>query len=162
MENPEEKNLREKDSSLERLALATTQYIGSVYSLVLHSVFFVAFFSLQWLGFDFDQIMLILTTVVSLEAIYLAVFIQMTVNHQAQKLAEVSEDVGDIQEDVEEISKDIDDIHEDVEDIGEDVEKGDESLALKHQHDQEKIFHIENILKELLQEVREFRDKHQR
>jgi len=154
MKDSQEKNSQKNESYLEQLAFATTRYIGSFYSLVLHSIFFVGIFSLQWLGFDFGQIMLILTTVVSLEAIYLAIFIQMTVNRQAHKLAEVSEDV-------EEISKDIDDIHEDVEDISEDVEKGDENLALKHQRDQEKIFHIENILKELLQEVRGLKDKHQ-
>jgi len=159
MDDSQGKNSQKNDSYLEQMALATTSYIGSFYSLVLHSIFFVGIFSLQWLGFSFDQIMLILTTVVSLEAIYLAIFIQMTVNHQARKLAEVSEDVEDISEDMEEISKDIDGIQEDVEDIGEDVEKGDETLALKHQRDQEKVSHIENILKELLQEVRDLKDK---
>lgn len=159
MNESSENNSKKDGSHLEQMALATTSYIGSFYSLVLHSIFFVGIFSLQWLGFSFDQIMLILTTVVSLEAIYLAIFIQMTVNQQAQKLAEVSEDVEDISEDVEEISKDIDDIQEDVEDISEDVEKGDENMALKHQRDQEKVSHIENILKELLQEVRDLKDK---
>jgi uncharacterized protein YoxC len=167
MDENAEKNQRKNESPLEKMALATTQYIGSIHSLVLHSIFFVGIFALQWLGFSFDKIMLILTTAVSLEAIYLAIFIQMTVNHQAHKLAEVSEDVEDIsedvediQEDMEEISKDIDDIQEDVEDISEDVEKGDEKLALKHQHDQERIAHIEIILKELIQEVRGLKDKH--
>lgn len=154
MKENQEKKLSEHGSHLESLALATTRYIGSVYSLVIHSIFFVGIFALQWFGFNFDKIMLILTTVVSLEAIYLAIFIQMTVNHQAHELAEISEDVDDIQEDMEEISKDIDD-------ISEDVEKGDEKLALKHQSDQERIQHIEGILKELLQEIRELKDKHQ-
>jgi uncharacterized protein YoxC len=161
MENSQDTIRQKKGSRLEHLALTTTRHIGSFYSLVLHSIFFVGIFSLQWFGFNFDQIMLILTTVVSLEAIYLAIFIQMTVNRQAEKLAEVSEDVEDISEDVEEISKDIDDIQEDVEDISEDVEKGDEKLTLKHQTDQEKISHIEIILKELLQEVRNLKDKQQ-
>lgn len=49
--------------------------------------------------------LLVLTTVVSLEAIYLSIFIQMTVNHQARELAELSEDVDEIQEDIEEISE---------------------------------------------------------
>lgn len=159
MENNQEKNLRKHSLHLENLALKTTRYIGSSFSLIIHSVLFVGIFSLQCFDFSFDQIMLILTTAVSLEAIYLSIFIQMTVNHQGNKLAEVSEDVDDISEDVEEISKDIDDIQEDVEDLGEEIEKGDEELALKHQNDQEKIHHIENILKELLQEVRELKDK---
>lgn len=166
MDHPPRNNLRKPSLRLEHLALTTTQHIGSLTSLVLHTVFFVGIFSLQWLGFSFDQIMLILTTVVSLEAIYLSIFIQMTVNRQAHKLTEVSQDVEDISEDVEEISKDIDviqedveEISEDVDDLGEELEKGDEESALKHQHDQEKIYHIENILRELLQEIRELEDK---
>jgi len=153
------KKLQKNNPRLEGLALGTTRYIGSSLSLVLHSIFFVGIFALQWLDFSFDKIMLILTTAVSLEAIYLSIFIQMTVNHQGHTLAEVSEDVDDISEDVEEISKDIDDIQEDVEDLGEEIEKGDEELALKHKTSQEKVIHIESILKELLQEVRELRDK---
>ena len=159
MNETEEKNPNSNKQLPEGMALKTTRYIGSSTSLVLHSIFFVGIFSLQWLNFRFDQIMLILTTVVSLEAIYLSIFIQMTVNHQAHKLAEVSEDVDDISEDVEEISKDIDDIQEDVEELGEEMEKDDEELAIKHQSDQEKVQHIEIILKELLQEVRELKDK---
>lgn len=166
MENHNGNNLSKSSSRLEHLAFHTTQHIGSLPSLVVHTILFIGIFSLQWVGFSFDQIMLILTTAVSLEAIYLSIFIQMTVNHQAHKLKEVSRDVEDISEDVEEISKDIDDIQEDVEEIGEDVddlgeelEKEDEKSALKHQHDQEKIYHIEGILKELLQEIRELEDK---
>lgn len=153
------KKLNSHESHLETLALKTTKYIGSTYSLIIHSIFFVGIFSLQWLSFNFDQIMLILTTAVSLEAIYLAIFIQMAVNHQAHKLAEVSEDVEDISEDVEEISKDIDDIQENVEDIGEEMEKDDEERSTRHMSHQEKIQHIEGILKELLVEVRELKEK---
>jgi len=163
------KNVEKHSSSLEGFALHTTKHIGSPLSLVVHTCFFVGIFSLQWFGFGFDQIMLILTTAVSLEAIYLSIFIQMTINHQAHKLTavskdveEISDDVEEISDDVEEISKDIDDIQEDVEEISEDVDelgKQDERKALKHQSEQEKIYHIENILRELLQEIRSFEDK---
>ena len=105
-------------NAAERIA----QSIGSVPSLIGHSVFFVGIFSLALFGFSFDQILLILTTLVSLEAIYLAIFIQMTVNRQAMELEEVQEDIEGIQEDVEDISEDIEDIQENVEEIGEDVE----------------------------------------
>jgi len=166
MVNIPEKKINKSNAKLETMALKITSYIGSSYSIIIHTIFFVGIFSLQWFGFGFDKIMLILTTAVSLEAIYLAIFIQMTVNHQSHKLAEVSEDVEDISEDVEEISKDIDDIQEDmediqedVEDISEDMEKDDEDLNLKHQTQQEKILHMEAILKELLSEVRELKDK---
>jgi uncharacterized protein YoxC len=159
MEDIQDKKSQKKESYLENSALATTHYIGSIYSLVLHSIFFVGIFALQWLGFRFDQIMLILTTVVSLEAIYLAIFIQMTVNHQASRLAEVSEDVEEISEDIDNIHEDVEDISEEMEDLGKEIGKGDQELALKHQNDQEKIYHIENILKELLREVRDLKDK---
>ncbi len=112
-----------KASRVESLALAAPQYLGSPTSLILHTCFFVGIFTLQLFGFSFDQIMLILTTLVSLEAIYLSLFIQMTVNQHAKQIEEVSEDVEDISEDVEEISKDIDTIQEDVEEISEDVEE---------------------------------------
>ena len=111
-----------KESALERIAIGSTRYIGSPTSLVVHTIFFISVFGLQKFGFTFEQTMLILTTAVSLEAIYLSLFIQMTVNRQARQIEEVSDDVDDIQEDVEEISKDVDGIQEDVEEISEDVE----------------------------------------
>lgn len=93
-----------------------TTWIGSVSSLVIHTLVFVAFFLLSFVGIlSWSLMLLILTTVVSLEAIYLAIFIQMTVNRQAIELAEVSEDVEDIQEDLEELGEDVDEIQEDLE-----------------------------------------------
>ncbi|HAT73699.1 MAG: hypothetical protein US30_C0007G0041 [Candidatus Moranbacteria bacterium GW2011_GWF2_36_839] len=160
MENNHEKKSQKEHSYLEKLAINATHQIGSLTSLIIHSIFFVGIFFLQWFGYNFDQIMLLLTTVVSLEAIYLAIFIQMTVNRQSHKLTKVSEEMEDISDDVEEISKDIDEISEDVEDIEEEIGKGDEKLILKHQYSQERIHHIEAILKELLGEVRELKDKH--
>lgn len=160
---------------LERLALAAPRHVGSPLSLVLHSAFFVGIFALQWLGFGFEQIMLILTTVVSLEAIYLSIFIQMTVNHQIHKLAKVSEDVEDISEDVdeisedvEEISKDIDTIHEnvkdiseevediseDIEDLGEEQEKDEQEHLADRVNNIQKIEHIRGVLEELLREIK--------
>lgn len=139
---------------LERFAVKATQHIGSLPSLLLHSFFFVGIFGLQWFGFSFDKIMLLLTTVVSLEAIYLSIFIQMTINRQARQIEEVSEDVEDIQDNVVEISKDIDEIHEDVEDLSEEFEKDDVVDAAERSADQEQITKIEHVLKELLHEIK--------
>ncbi len=101
-----------------------TAWVGSVSSLILHTIVFIGFFVLSFAGFlAWDLMFLILTTIVSLEAIYLAIFIQMTVNRQSKELAEVSEDVEDIQEDVDEIQKDVDEIQEDIDEIQEDVEE---------------------------------------
>lgn len=159
MENNQGKKLIHRETSLEKLAIKITDHIGSPFSIIIHSIFFVGIFSLQWFNFKFDQIMLILTTLVSLEAIYLSIFIQMTVNRHAHELSEIGDDVEDISEDVEEISKDIDDIQENVEDLGEEMEKDDEETELKHQNNQNKIIHIEGILRELLSEIRELKDK---
>ncbi len=107
-----------------------TYWIGSPQSILLHTTFFVGIFSLRFFGVAAADILLILTTIVSLEAIYLSIFIQMTVNRHAEELEEVSEDieeiqenVEEIQEDVEEIQKDVDEIQEDVDEIQEDVEE---------------------------------------
>lgn len=108
---------------METLALHASQRIGSPPSLAIHTIFFIGIFCLAFFGFSLDQILLILTTLVSLEAIYLAIFIQMTVNQHAKQIEEVSEDVGELGENMEEISKDVDHLHENIEEIGEDVEE---------------------------------------
>ena len=97
--------------------------IGSSVSLILHTMLFTVFFLLPLLGIaSWSVMLLVLTTIVSLEAIYLAIFIQMTVNKQARELAEVSEDVEDIQEDIGEIQEDVGEIQEDVKEINEEDE----------------------------------------
>lgn len=94
--------------------------VGSVPSLILHSIAFTVFFLVALFGVvSWDTMLLVLTTIVSLEAIYLAIFIQMSVNENTLSLREVEEDIDEIQEDVEEITEDIDEIQEDVEEMNE-------------------------------------------
>lgn len=113
-----------KLSPIEKQAKALTHWVGSPASIVTHTIIFVVAFSIAGLGLvSFDRVLLVLTTIVSLEAIYLAIFIQMTINMQAEAIAEVEQDIEEIQEDVGEIQEDIEDIQEDVEEIGEDVEE---------------------------------------
>lgn len=85
---------------LENISFKLTEWIGTPLSLVIHTLLFVGIFSLRYLGVTPDYILLVLTTLVSLEAIYLSIFIQMTVNRNTQSLEEVEEDIEDIQEDV--------------------------------------------------------------
>lgn len=98
-------------------------WIGSPTSIILHTIFFVGIFSLRFFNFTSSDVLLILTTIVSLEAIYLSIFIQMTVNQHSEDIAEVSEDIEDIQENVEELQEDVEGISEDVEEISENVEE---------------------------------------
>jgi uncharacterized protein YoxC len=116
------KKKRKSTAFLERGAFAFINRIGSIGSIIIHSFIFLFFIILGLAGADWNTLLLILTTIVSLEAIYLAIFIQMTVNQNTQSLAEVEEDIEEIQEDVDEIQKDIDVIQEDVDEIQEDVD----------------------------------------
>lgn len=104
---------------LEKAALRFTRWVGSISSLITHTLFFAVCLLLGLLGIDWSLILLLLTTLVSLEAIYLAIFIQMTVNENTQSLKEVEVDIEEIQEDIDEIQEDVDIIQEDVEDVAE-------------------------------------------
>ena len=100
-----------------------TKWIGSTSSVIAHTIAFIGSFLVSYLHYvPWTTMLLVVTTVVSLEAIYLAIFIQMSVNQQAISLREVEEDVGDLQENVEDISEDVGEIQEDIEEITEDVE----------------------------------------
>ncbi len=105
-----------------KTAIGVTRWIGSPISVVVHTLIFVASFIVATEGFvDFELMLLVLTTIVSLEAIYLSIFIQMTINYTTQELAEVGEDIEELQEDIGEIQEDVGELQEDVEEIGEDV-----------------------------------------
>lgn len=139
--------LRQKSvDSLERMALITTRWVGSVSSILIHTVFFVVCFVLYFFGINIDKILLVLTTIVSLEAIYLSIFIQMSVNRQTRRLRKVARDIDEIQEDVDEIQEDIDEIQEDIEEDAEEDAEEDEMLE-----------RIEDTLGNLIEEVMELR-----
>lgn len=106
-----------------------TAWVGSVPSLLVHTVFFLSAFLFGVLGVaTWELVLLILTTVVSLEAIYLAIFIQMTVNRNTESLREVEEDVDEIQGDIDEIQEDVEDIGEDIEGLEKDVDEIQENI----------------------------------
>ncbi len=114
---------KEKNTKQKNVSLRATEWIGTTGSLVVHTVLFTVAFALPFFGFPIDQILLVLTTVVSLEAIYLAIFIQMSVNRHNKNLEEVSKDIDEIQEDVEEITTDVDEVSKDIDEIQEDVDE---------------------------------------
>lgn len=106
--------------TLEKSAERATRWIGSTSSLIFHTIVFAVSFTLPFFGAPFATVLLVLTTIVSLEAIYLSIFIQMSVNKNTSDIEEIQEDVEDIQEDIDEIAEDVEDIQEDIEDIEED------------------------------------------
>jgi len=113
----------EDEGLVEYVSFRATRWIGSTASLIFHTIIFIGAFSLYFFDIPFQTILLFLTTIVSLEAIYLSIFIQMSVNRQDKRLREVSIDVGEIQEDVEDIAEDVEEMQEDVEEIQQDIDE---------------------------------------
>lgn len=111
------------ESKFEKVAIGFTNWVGSISSLVVHTLLFALCFVAVFFGVPFEQMLLVLTTVVSLEAIYLAIFIQMTVNRNTQSLEEVEEDIDEIQKDIDEVQEDVGEIAEDVEEVQKDVDE---------------------------------------
>ena len=152
------KKTPQKDTESEKIALRLTNWIGTPQSIIVHTILFIVSFLTYFLGIKLADILLMLTTIVSLEAIYLSLFIQLTVNKNTESLEDVEEDIEEIQEDVEglegnikKIRENVKDMGEDIEDISEDVEKlGDEDVS------EEELTHIQsskslkNIEKEIL------------
>jgi len=153
-----EENLRKSRKMIENASIKATTWIGSTRSLVFHTIVFIVVLLLPFFGVSFDKVLLILTTIVSLEAIYLSIFIQMTVNRHAEELVEVSEDIEEIQEDVEKIERDIDEIQEDVEEIEEDTDTESEEKK-RLIHDLELLSKIENSLNELRDDIKTLKGK---
>src|SRR3989344_5053840 len=137
-----------------KTAIGTTRWIGSPTSVVFHTFVFVAFFvaaAEEWI--DYDNMLLFLTTIVSLEAIYLAIFIQMTINYTTQELAEVSEDIEEMQEDIGELQEDVEEISEDVEEMTEE-EHGEEAAEEARKVQQSKtLADIQGDLRRLMQDI---------
>src|SRR3990167_6374623 len=96
---------------IQKTALTATRWVGSPASIIIHTILFAGSFIAVFTGWlHLDRMLLILTTIVSLEAIYLAIFIQMTLNYTTQELAEVGEDIEEMQEDIGELQEDVEEI----------------------------------------------------
>ena len=131
-----------------------TRWTGSIPSLIVHTILFGGAFALGFLHIaPWDSVLLVLTTLVSLEAIYLSLLIQMTVNRHSESLKEVGEDVEGIQEDIEEITEDVEGIQEDVEEM---TEEDAEDAELEKRH----LVSLEQLTKDVqrvLQDLEKFK-----
>ncbi len=116
--------IKKPKQKIEAFALSITRFVGSLQSILLHTSLFLMSFLVVWLGvLPFDRMLLVLTTVVSLEAIYLSIFIQMTINMTSASLEGVEHGIEEIQEDIDEIQEDVGEIQEDVDELQEDIEE---------------------------------------
>lgn len=152
--------LQRNKVKLEKTADKATRWIGSTKSLIVHTIIFLAAFSLPLFGISLDRVLLVLTTILSLEAIYLAIFIQMSVNKNTKDIEIIQEDVEEIQEGVEEIEKDVDEIQKDVDEIQEDIEEIEEDSGedLKVEtKEANAIAAIQTILTQLQKEIEQLK-----
>lgn len=133
---------------IRKTALGVTKWIGSPFSIVIHSIVFVGAF---WLSFDglvpLDRMLLVLTTIVSLEAIYLSLLIQMTINYTTQSIEEVAEDIEGIQEDVDELQEDVEEMSE------EDKEEG-----IREKDQKDALANIHSDLKRLVEDINKLKN----
>ncbi len=144
-----------------KTAIGITRWIGSPTSVVIHTLIFVGFFIAASEDLiNYEEMLLFLTTIVSLEAIYLSIFIQMTINYTTQELAEVSEDVeemkedlGEIQEDVGELQEDVEEISEDVEEITEEEESEEVAEEARKAEQKKTLTDIQTDLRKLMQDI---------
>lgn len=118
-------SIRERQKKMmENGAASITKWVGSTASVALHTVMFIVSFILPALGIiSFERMLLVLTTIVSLEAIYLSIFIQMSINMNNQNIEIIQEDIEELGEDIEELGEDIEELGEDIEELGEDIEE---------------------------------------
>jgi len=147
-----------KTTPLERIAIKSTGWVGSTNSLIVHTALFFGIFALRLFDVRTEEILLILTTAVSLEAIYLAIFIQMTVNRNTQSLEEVEEDIEEIAEDVVGLEKDIDELQEDIVELAED----DEAEEAEEEKTKKSLQKIETILIQLTLEIEKIKQQQTR
>lgn len=82
-----------KKWSLNKLADRITISLGSTESLLVHTAVFIISFAFVYTGFAIDSILLVLTTIVSLEAIYLSIFIQRTANKQTERMEKLVREI---------------------------------------------------------------------
>ena len=108
---------------LDKFADKITDWIGTTTSLVFHTIIFMGILSLYFFGTPITSILLFLTTLVSLEAIYISLLIQRAVNRQ--KIA-----IDHVEESVDEIEKGIDEIEEEIEDIEEEIHSNNQKIKL--------------------------------
>jgi hypothetical protein len=157
-----EKGSKKDKKKVEKtFAEKASRWIGSESSLYAHTLLFIMAFVSITFGVSSDEVLLILTTIVSLEAIYLAIFIQMTVNRNTESLEEVEEDLDEIQEDIDEIQEDVEDIQEDVddiqeshEDLAEDIDDIEDSDTKREREINEKFIKIDRQLELILSEIK--------
>lgn len=94
-----------KPNFLEKISFNLAKWIGSPFSLILHTIVFGGFFILRYYGILTNPVLFILTAAVCLEAIYLVIFIQMSVRNNTNNLVHLQTNLEEIQQEEKEVHK---------------------------------------------------------
>lgn len=71
------------------------------FSLIINAVIFGGVFGLRLLGLSISTVLLILATVISLEVVYLTIFMRISVNKNARGLDKVEKYIDELRENAE-------------------------------------------------------------
>lgn len=96
--------INNKNTKSNRLQKAI-KFIGSVPSIMLHTIFFLCIGSLYFFHININTVLLTLTTMLSLEAVYLSLFIQYSINKNTEELSIIEDELDIIESDIEHIQK---------------------------------------------------------
>lgn len=120
---------RKKRITIVMLSEKLIEWLGTPTSIFIHTLFFIGMFITLFFGWTMEEMLLMLTTILSIEAIYLALFIQMSLNKTTENLENVEDDIEIIQksdklDDIqdEKIEKTLLTIHERIQRIQTDLE----------------------------------------
>lgn len=120
---------KKRKINIEILSEKVIEWLGTPSSILIHTLFFLGMFITLLFGWSLSQMLLMLTTILSIEAIYLALFIQMSLNKTTKNLEDVEDDIetihiSDKQDDIqdEKIEKTLLTIHERIQRIQSDLE----------------------------------------
>jgi methyl-accepting chemotaxis protein len=103
--------------------------LGTIQSVLFHTIFFIAFYTAAAVFSEqSDHIISLFTNILSIEAIYLSIFIQLSVNRNNDNVEQIREDVSEISENIDDIAEDVDELNENVDDIAEDVSEMSENI----------------------------------
>ncbi len=94
-----------KPNFLEKFSFKLAKWIGSPFSLLLHTIVFGGFLVLKYLGILTNPILFILTAGVCLEAIYLVIFVQMIVKNNTKSLTQLQGNIEEIKQEEQEVHK---------------------------------------------------------
>lgn len=81
---------------MEKISSGLIKWIGSPSSLLFHTALFIGFFTLRYFGIIGEYVFSLLIATMCLEAIYLAIFVQLIVKKNCKNLQHMQESINEV------------------------------------------------------------------